>query len=757
MACVYCLHKSKPDSYSPPEVQELMKYPTFASTNEQDIMAFYMRYRAITKGNPFLNRLQFMEMLASFSIYPSRQVADRMFDIVDRDNSSEIDFIEFMRYIFLLLDGSIEDKAQFIFSMLAFKGKSSFDFKDLVAFYRIVDADDELMRGGLSDEDIDQEQSEVMAASVYDIMDKGTNEKIDLENFTKFVKQNDQAILLFNFLNANLESTTKHVRIKGSYVQFLKMLENIQHDVESLKETLGSQNVFDDCDRTYFKKQSIFNRTFCNVVMDQLKNAPLVSKRTEKENRTSHHTNEYSRLDSKRSNVTNLIKALGFHDDSDLDDSQLNSQLADEVNNAYKAKPACKQVKRLTTNITNRVNKLIILIEREIDLMSKEEKFTSDLKSTFKDTLNETDSKKRVFINNPNWNIVTTMVTGINRSLSAISMDKYHTLSKRDFQYNNSIEVDSVYSSQFDSCKFKDYAPFVFQSMRRQYGISHEAYMRSIGVNTFRNAFFDKLYLMLSETSTGKSGSFFFHTNDSRYMIKTIKKIEFDTLMSILPAYHEHILKNPNTLLTKYFGLHRLKCFQGSKLRYDLYVVVMNNVFSLENPELMQHRYDLKGSTHRRITHDKDVSRGAAKKDVNFINDGMKVRVDPAVKTRLVREIRRDAAFLARHNIIDYSLLVGVIDKSKSKPRQYTVYRPIDVDEYLEPKFDSPKQQAYIEGNGNGLHYYIGIIDTLTVFNSFKKSEYVVKRVFQGQGASCVPPMQYKERFSCFLEQAIDS
>ena len=32
---------------------------------------------------------------------------------------------------------------------------------------------------------------------------------------------------------------------------------------------------------------------------------------------------------------------------------------------------------------------------------------------------------------------------------------------------------------------------------------------------------------MLSENSTGKSGSFFFHTADHKYMIKTIKKNEF--------------------------------------------------------------------------------------------------------------------------------------------------------------------------------------------------------------------------------------
>lgn len=47
-------------------------------------------------------------------------------------------------------------------------------------------------------------------------------------------------------------------------------------------------------------------------------------------------------------------------------------------------------------------------------------------------------------------------------------------------------------------------------------------------MKSFQEAFFRKLKLMLTENSTGKSGSFFFHTSDSKYMIKTIRKEEFD-------------------------------------------------------------------------------------------------------------------------------------------------------------------------------------------------------------------------------------
>ena len=56
--------------------------------------------------------------------------------------------------------------------------------------------------------------------------------------------------------------------------------------------------------------------------------------------------------------------------------------------------------------------------------------------------------------------------------------------------------------------------------------------------------------------SSGKSGSFFFYTSDGKYMIKTIKKEEFNLLMDTLSDYYDYIIKNPDTFLSRYYGLH---------------------------------------------------------------------------------------------------------------------------------------------------------------------------------------------------------
>ena len=67
---------------------------------------------------------------------------------------------------------------------------------------------------------------------------------------------------------------------------------------------------------------------------------------------------------------------------------------------------------------------------------------------------------------------------------------------------------------------------------------------------------------MLTEKSSGKSGSFFFHTFDGKYLIKTIKKEEAMIFRSMIKKYHSYIVENPDTLLPKYYGLYWLKCYK---------------------------------------------------------------------------------------------------------------------------------------------------------------------------------------------------
>lgn len=89
---------------------------------------------------------------------------------------------------------------------------------------------------------------------------------------------------------------------------------------------------------------------------------------------------------------------------------------------------------------------------------------------------------------------------------------------------------------------FFDYAPMVFQRIRRLSEITEEEYLLSLGPDSILNCFWNNNYQSLYELcSSGKSGSLFYYTEDQKYMLKTISRDEFKKLKSVLKEYYQHI------------------------------------------------------------------------------------------------------------------------------------------------------------------------------------------------------------------------
>jgi 1-phosphatidylinositol-4-phosphate 5-kinase len=59
--------------------------------------------------------------------------------------------------------------------------------------------------------------------------------------------------------------------------------------------------------------------------------------------------------------------------------------------------------------------------------------------------------------------------------------------------------------------------------------------------------------------SPGKSGSVFYLSDDDRFMIKTVSHEEMLLLLRLIPAYYRHCVEHPTTLLTRFYGVHRIK------------------------------------------------------------------------------------------------------------------------------------------------------------------------------------------------------
>ncbi|XP_022773203.1 phosphatidylinositol 4-phosphate 5-kinase 1-like [Durio zibethinus] len=191
--------------------------------------------------------------------------------------------------------------------------------------------------------------------------------------------------------------------------------------------------------------------------------------------------------------------------------------------------------------------------------------------------------------------------------------------------------------------RWKDYCPVVFRHLRGLFQVDPADYMLAICGN-------DALREL---SSPGKSGSFFYLTQDDRFMIKTVKKSEVKVLIRMLPSYYQHVCRYENSLVTKFYGVHCVKPIGGQKTRF----IVMGNLFCSEYR--IHRRFDLKGSSHGRSTDkpEEEIDETTTLKDLdlNFV-----FRLQRNWFQELMRQIDRDCEFLEAERIMDYSLLVGL-------------------------------------------------------------------------------------------------
>jgi len=206
----------------------------------------------------------------------------------------------------------------------------------------------------------------------------------------------------------------------------------------------------------------------------------------------------------------------------------------------------------------------------------------------------------------------------------------------------------------------------------------------------------------------GKSKAFFAKSLDDRFIIKEIKKTEFDSFLKFGLEYFNHFgvsraSSNP-TCLAKILGIYQVKEIRNGKETRTNFMVMENLLFGRN----ILRRYDLKGALFSRYVTDSKNPESVLL-DQNFIEDmrSMPIYIEGKTKNLMERAIWNDTSFLCRMNVMDYSLFVGV-DKQKKELvfgiidylRQYTWDKQLEswvktslvVPKNLSPTVISPKE-----------------------------------------------------------------
>ncbi|CAJ0945376.1 unnamed protein product, partial [Mesorhabditis belari] len=162
----------------------------------------------------------------------------------------------------------------------------------------------------------------------------------------------------------------------------------------------------------------------------------------------------------------------------------------------------------------------------------------------------------------------------------------------------------------------------------------------------------------------GKSGAFFYRTQDQRFVIKQMSKFEVQSFVKFAPRYFEYIktaaTEKKLTTLCKVYGVFRVGYkhkLSGMQIKVD--VLVMEYLFYKRNVSKV---WDLKGSLRNRLANTGKSSSDLVLMDENFIKDlwNSQLYVFPHSKAALNQAISNDSHFLSAQHVMDYSLLVGV-------------------------------------------------------------------------------------------------
>ncbi|VEU22138.1 DEKNAAC103110 [Brettanomyces naardenensis] len=252
-----------------------------------------------------------------------------------------------------------------------------------------------------------------------------------------------------------------------------------------------------------------------------------------------------------------------------------------------------------------------------------------------------------------------------------------------------------------------------------------EAFRRQCGVN---DNFLRSLSRCVKWDSTGgKSGSAFLKTLDDRFIIKELSKTELEAFVQFAPSYFEYfaqaLFHNLPTVLVKIFGFYQMQVkntLPGGK-SYTIDVLIMENLFYNRKTSRI---FDLKGSMRNRHVEQTGKENEVLLDEnmVEYIYESP-LFVRENAKRLLRASLWNDTLFLAKMNVMDYSLVVGIDEENKE--------------------------------------LVVGIIDCIRTFTWDKKLESWVKEkgLVGGSGVGKEPtvitPKQYKNRFREAMERYI--
>ena len=268
--------------------------------------------------------------------------------------------------------------------------------------------------------------------------------------------------------------------------------------------------------------------------------------------------------------------------------------------------------------------------------------------------------------------------------------------------------------------------------LRERAGFTETEYLQSLSYENLNTI-----------SADSKSGQNFWVSSNGRVVLKTVKGYEAQNMLGILDSYALHAMTG-RSAIAAILGLYRVKMDSGKQV----YFLACANVYPKKG---VTQKFDLKGSLVGR----KASRVSTVAKDLDLLESGGMLDFGPS-RQLVLHTLRRDAEFLKRHMLMDYSLLVAVQrvenimeDAGGGSNVIDTVQRGMGADYAAY----GDKGCLRIPGGQEGCVFHLGIIDILQRYTFRKFCETELKGFYQKPEISCVDPALYAKRFVDFISK----
>ncbi|CAK9088541.1 unnamed protein product [Durusdinium trenchii] len=273
--------------------------------------------------------------------------------------------------------------------------------------------------------------------------------------------------------------------------------------------------------------------------------------------------------------------------------------------------------------------------------------------------------------------------------------------------------------------------------------------------------------LSAAEEGTGRSGAKMLFSKDKKFIIKTMSARDLGAFIKVVEKYTAHLVSHASeSAMMRYYAI--LEDEGGG------FWLIANNWLPVKFPVV----WDLKGSMVGRKNGDTESDQ----KDQDWLNQNKALALPPDQRAVALQTLESDSLLLSRANLIDYSLIVGLLVyqlDACNGPNQPSCIAPVchpdggcgeaaytlgdyftEVKDFYCTESSLKERQlghTCMGGFTSSLKVYFqcfGIIDLLKPFDVKSRAEYTVKAGW-GRKISAQPADSYAERFFQFMYEKV--